>query len=779
MVNEAGLPTGSSPSSDSEIDANGVITVSGGIGPYIYALTGSATGTYGSLALDADGAYTYTLNTRYDTTPDANNGTQIESARDSFDYLVTDANGNTTTGTIYVGIMDDVPTAHADTASVVEGGSVTGDVLTNDVFGADGATIGGGVVGARSGGDATTAVTMGVGAAITGLYGVLTLDADGGYSYAATPNQTLPAGAQDAFTYTIKDGDGDLSTTTLTINVSDVSVSPANTSGMVYESGLSGGGPVPADGTQSAGDGEKIIGGALNLQAGWTAEAATGTTSFGTWSVTAAGKFSYTLTDNTTDVPGVDETDSFSYTAVDADGNRVTNTVTITIVDDAPIVSPDTDIVSSGGITTGNVITDASAGDAGDSDSGADQSGADGWTGVVGVVAGSTVVNTENNNVGVQVDGLYGKLTLNADGSYSYQANTVFSNVVDTFVYTVKDSDGDLASTTLTIDVSGSPVPVDGTPTAIITHTDHSLNVDEYLNNGVVNVLNSEFMAYALVNDYGANGAGSTKFVLSVLDGEDSGLITADGNIFIFLYENNGLIEGRFDDGAGTSGVAFTLEVGIENLSVPGHVLPFNGAKLTLTQRVALKHPWDDDPDEQVTIGAGKISLVLNVMDSDGDVASSSLDLGNRLLFWDDAPANYSISTNIDNVNGGYSRGAFDFESVAGADGCKAVFVDVNGSTLVGATTSNGAITLNWYSSTPHILTGTDANGDDVFKAILHADSGSYEVYLYDDITVVGNVLEFATTIIDGDGDTATGTLSVTLGTGFPVTPGTSGADRL
>ncbi|NCC77864.1 MAG: type I secretion C-terminal target domain-containing protein, partial [Clostridia bacterium] len=33
--------------------------------------------------------------------------------------------------------------------------------------------------------------------------------------------------------------------------------------------------------------------------------------------------------------------------------------------------------------------------------------------------------------------------------------------------------------------------------------------------------------------------------------------------------------------------------------------------------------------------------------------------------------------------------------------------------------------------------------------------------------------------IIDGDGDTATGTLSVTLGTGFPVTPGTSGADRL
>ncbi|NCD35292.1 MAG: type I secretion C-terminal target domain-containing protein, partial [Spartobacteria bacterium] len=37
--------------------------------------------------------------------------TQTEPARDSFDYLVTDANGNTTTGTITVDIVDDVPSA--------------------------------------------------------------------------------------------------------------------------------------------------------------------------------------------------------------------------------------------------------------------------------------------------------------------------------------------------------------------------------------------------------------------------------------------------------------------------------------------------------------------------------------------------------------------------------------------------------------------------------------------------------------------------------------------
>ena len=52
---------------------------------------------------------------------------------------MTDADGNSATGTITINIVDDVPTAHADTNSVVEGAIVTGNVLTGgtaDVFGA-------------------------------------------------------------------------------------------------------------------------------------------------------------------------------------------------------------------------------------------------------------------------------------------------------------------------------------------------------------------------------------------------------------------------------------------------------------------------------------------------------------------------------------------------------------------------------------------------------------------------------------------------------------------
>ena len=48
-------------------------------------------------------------------------------------------------------------------------------------------------------------------------FGKLTLAANGSYSY--TRDAGTAGGANDVFTYTVKDGDGDLSHTTLTISV--------------------------------------------------------------------------------------------------------------------------------------------------------------------------------------------------------------------------------------------------------------------------------------------------------------------------------------------------------------------------------------------------------------------------------------------------------------------------------------------------------------------------------------------------------------------------------
>ena len=68
---------------------------------------------------------------------------------------------------------------------------------------------------------------------------MLTLNADGCYSYDGNPNVVPPAGATDTFVYTITDGDGDTSTTTLTINLTDAGlVAPADSDVTVNENAL-------------------------------------------------------------------------------------------------------------------------------------------------------------------------------------------------------------------------------------------------------------------------------------------------------------------------------------------------------------------------------------------------------------------------------------------------------------------------------------------------------------------------------------------------------------
>ena len=218
---------------------------SGGFGTLTYALVSGGNaptaGTFGTIQVNPNGTYTYTLTAPFDTNPDNNNGANTEVA-ENFTYRVTDAQGNTATGTITVNIVDDVPTATLDSGNVNEGALLTvaaSGVLTNDVAGADGFAAGGGVVGVRAaGGDLTTNVTTGVNTAIAGLHGTLVLQANGGYTYQSTANN-ITADTTDVFVYTIKDGDGDLSTTTLTINLANATVvAPADNDVTVNEAAL-------------------------------------------------------------------------------------------------------------------------------------------------------------------------------------------------------------------------------------------------------------------------------------------------------------------------------------------------------------------------------------------------------------------------------------------------------------------------------------------------------------------------------------------------------------
>jgi VCBS repeat-containing protein len=68
---------------------------------------------------------------------------------------------------------------------------------------------------------------------------------------------------------------------------------------------------------------------------------------------------------------------------------------------------------------------------------------------------------TDFSAVGAAIQGQYGRLTINADGSYSYTRNAgTPGGVTDVFTYRLTDGDGDVATATLTFAIGDSGVGV-------------------------------------------------------------------------------------------------------------------------------------------------------------------------------------------------------------------------------------------------------------------------------------------------------------------------------
>lgn len=145
--------------------------------------------------------------------------------------------------------------------------------------------------------------------------------------------------------------------------------------------------------------------------------------------------------------------DNFEITVKDRDGDQNTGTVSIKIMDDVPKAGDDTNSIAAGSYdpAEGNVIT-------GD---GADILGADGAT-VTQVQFGLTSVTVPTTGT-VNIDGDHGTLTLDAEGGYGYQrhANTP-GGVNDVFTYTLTDGDNDSVTATLTIDIGNAKPEITG-----------------------------------------------------------------------------------------------------------------------------------------------------------------------------------------------------------------------------------------------------------------------------------------------------------------------------
>jgi T1SS-143 domain-containing protein len=506
-VNEAGLPLiGSDSGSNSETQGGDLQgQVSGGTGPYTFAFAAgeSGDGTYGTLTLNPDGTFSYTLETPFDSQPDADDGTNPELGAESFQVVATDSLGATQTITINVNIIDDVPTAVDDTDSIAAGqfGPVDGNVITDaspgdsgdsddgaDTKGADGAAVVG-VAAGDTNADLDSPATVGV--EIQGTYGKLTLNADGSYSY--TRDAGTPGGVEDVFTYTIEDGDGDQSNATLTITIANANPTlPDPAAVLLDDDALAGGNPggtgddVDSSGTPgqlvgSGGDGDLDYNftGLDTLPAGFSVNVVNagqiqilqGATVVLTLTLNnETGAYSVVQNNPIDHLVGNNENNYQFLIGVeveDVDGDTEPATITINVDDDTPTATNDVDSIVGGsnGPATGNVITgiDIGGGDANGTDGSADSVGADGGAAITQIQSVNVPANidtTPNGSNNFVVNGQYGTLTINTDGSYSYLRNDGSpGDVQDVFTYTLTDGDGDLVTATLTINI-GDAAPV-------------------------------------------------------------------------------------------------------------------------------------------------------------------------------------------------------------------------------------------------------------------------------------------------------------------------------
>ncbi|MDM0110600.1 VCBS domain-containing protein [Variovorax sp. J22R133] len=519
-------PTGNViTSNDSDVDANGeVLSIASFTEGATAGTVGTAfTSTYGSLLLNADGSYTYTVD---------NNNAAVQALRlptdtltEVFTYTLRDAVGATTTATLTVTIhgADDTPAAVDDTADAIETGGIangtvgddpTGNVLTNDSdvdAPANGEALA--VSSVRTGTEAAGTGTAGIlGPELRGSFGWLTLNADGSYGYRVDNNQAEVQALRlstdtltDSFSYTTADTSGVTDRATLTITIhgaNDTPVAVNDTAVSIEAGGIANGtaGTNPSGNviTSNDSDVDSPANGEVLSIASYTEGAAAGTvgtaftTTYGSLLLNADGSYTYTLDNNNAAVQALRQptdtlTEVFTYTLRDTAGATTTATLTVTIqgTNDTPVATDDTaTAVEAGGIANGTVGTNP-GGNVLTNDTDVDGGAASpidyGETQAVSSVRTGTEAGTGTaGTLGTALVGAYGSLTLNADGSWTYVVDNTLPAVqalrqatdtlVDNFSYTVIDTAGATDRATLAITIQGAndtPVAVNDTADAV------------------------------------------------------------------------------------------------------------------------------------------------------------------------------------------------------------------------------------------------------------------------------------------------------------------------
>ena len=430
-------------------------------------------------SFQTDGTFTFT--------PVANSTDTI-----TFTYRAVDDQGSFAVATVSIQInpINDAPIARKDEPQALEAGGVlnaavgtnpTGNVLAND---SDIETPGGIVVSGVAVGNSAPAAAN-VGTALTGVYGSLTLAADGTYSYTVNNSHSAVEALRtsldkltDIFSYRIEDPAGLSSTAAITVSIQGANDAPVANSDIavaIEAGGLNNGtsgtnpnGNVLTNDTDVDSNDSKVV---VGVAAGTVGAATTNVGvdvlgNYGKIQVAAGGGYTYIVDNSLSAVQALrlstdTLTDVFTYTMRDTAGLSSTSNVTVTIQgsNDAPLAV--NDAYSATEDTTLTVVV------------------------AEGVLINDRDPDGPTLTVSLGDEPTHGTLALNINGSFTYEPDANFAGT-DSFTYTV--SDGSLTSNvaTVVIKITG----VNDPPVAV--NNSYTIDEDTTLNVSAAGILGND-----------------------------------------------------------------------------------------------------------------------------------------------------------------------------------------------------------------------------------------------------------------------------------------------
>jgi VCBS repeat-containing protein len=800
------------------------------------------------------GDYTYIAPDKVQHGPPGS-ATDIE-VDERFTYTIQDKDGDTDPADLVICIQDGVPTAADDvnlvqesaldlnkdgidlTAGLVAGSNpaskaetVTGNLMGNDNEGPDGASItaikfNGNDVTDASDGKADGFIDVNTG------HSLLHVNATtGDYTYTLY-DKTSGDGVKDVFNYTLTDGDGDQAKANLTVTIVDDVPNANNDTDSVGAGGKATGNVITGAGTTSDGPGDDVTGAdgatVTDIDFGATdgdvGKGIAGT--FGTLIINADGSYEYQAKAN------VSGTDVFTYTLTDGDGDIDTATLTINVSASTPSVAPAVDEVHEASLDANKdgldlvagKVTGSNPADTDETETGklvfSDPDGAS----ISKITFNATDFTDGDKDGFIDVDTGHGKLHVNAatgDYTYTLYDKTGGDGVHDDFGYTVTDTIGNAASSSLTVNI------VDDIPNA-------NNDTDSVGAGGKAtgNVITGDGTTSDGPGDdvTGADGAVVTDIDFGATDGDvgkaiagtfGTLILNADGS---YEYQAKANVSGTdvftytLTDGDGDVDTAtLTINVGASTPSVAPAVDEVHEASLDLNKdgldlvagKVTGSNPADTDETETGKLvfsdpdGAAISKLTFNAVDfTDGDKDGFiDVDTGHGKLHVNAATGDYTYTlydkTSGDGVHDDFGYTVTDtFGNGASSTLTVNIVDDVpnanNDKDSVGA---GGKATGNVITGDS---TSTDGPGDDVkgadgatvtdidfgatdgdvgkaiagnFGTLILNGDGSYE---YQAKANVSGTDVFTYTLTDGDGDTDTATLTIDVGGSNPVVNPTS-----